>query len=184
MTDGGDLGRPFAGSVALVTGGSRGIGAAVCKALAQRGAYVYINYHKQEQAAASVLETLRSVGADGRLVQASVAERDSVTRMFEQIRRGSGRLDMLVNNAAVLDDHLLGMMSDEQWHDVISTNLDGLFYCTREAVRLMIRHKSGRIVNMELEGAGSAETPASATTRRVRLLLLPSRDRWLLRSRS
>ena len=76
-----------------------------------------------------------------------------MTRMFQQIRRGSGKLDMLVNNAAVLDDHLLGIMSDEQWHDVISTNLDGLFYCTREAVRLMIRHKSGRIVNMS-RGSG------------------------------
>lgn len=140
--------RRFAGAVALVTGGGRGIGAAICQALAREGAYVYINYHNRRETAEEVLEAIRSEGGDGCLAQASVANRESVTDLFTRIRRESGRLDLLVNNAAVLRDGLLGMMSDEQWHEVIDTNMNGLFYCTRQALRLMIARRSGRIVNM------------------------------------
>lgn len=138
----------FSGSVALVTGGGRGIGAAVSRALARRGAYVYINYKNRKDTAEAVLDRIQSENGAGCLVQASVADRESVTEMFSRIRRDSKRLHLLVNNAAVLHDQILGMMSDSDWQEVIDTNLNGLFYCTRRAIRLMIANRFGRIVNM------------------------------------
>jgi 3-oxoacyl-[acyl-carrier protein] reductase len=134
--------------VALVTGGSRGIGAAVSRTLGARGAFVYVNYHRREDAAAAVLDEIRRAGGDGALAPASVADRAQVGELFARIRREKRRLDLLVNNAAVLHDRLLGTMSDPEWHDVVGTNLHGVFYCCREAVRMMIARRSGRIVNL------------------------------------
>jgi 3-oxoacyl-[acyl-carrier protein] reductase len=141
-------GDSISGAVALVTGGSRGIGAAVSRALGRRGAFVYVNYHRREEAAAGVLDDIRRAGGDGALACASVADRGQVGELFARIRAEKRRLDLLVNNAAVLHDRLLGTMSDSEWHDVIGTNLHGLFYCCREAVRLMMARRSGRIVNL------------------------------------
>lgn len=148
-------GRCFEGAVALVTGASRGIGAATAVSLAREGAYVYLNYCRREEAAAEVLDSIQREGGAGCLVQASIAEHDCVTELFSRIRRESGRLELLVNNAAVMQDRLLGTMSDGDWHGVVHTNLDGLFYCTREAARFMIARRSGRIVNVSSASAFS-----------------------------
>lgn len=153
--------RPFEGRVALVTGGGRGIGAAVCRELARRGAYVYVNFHRGEATAAAVLEDIRAEGGDGALVRASVAEAADVAEMFARVQDASQRLDLLVNNAAVLRDRLLGAMSEDDWREVLSTNLDGVFRCSKLAVRMMVARRYGRIVNI---GSVSGLTGAPGQT--------------------
>lgn len=138
----------FAGRVALVTGASRGIGAATARLLARRGAFVYLNYHRGEDGAAAVLRDLVDEGGDGALIRASVAEPGEVQAMLDRVRAEHGRLDLMVHSAAIMRDRLLGSMPDRDWHDVVQTNLDGLFYCTRAAVRLMIARRYGRIVTI------------------------------------
>ena len=138
----------FSGKIALVTGGSRGIGAAVCRDLARHKAYVYINYLQNQAAAEDVLEAVRQAGGEGETLQASVADPDAVIDMFKAIKKGSGKLDLLVNNAGILRDGLLGMMPTKDWTDVLDTNLTGLFMCCRAATKMMISKRSGRIVNV------------------------------------
>ena len=138
----------FAQKIALVTGGSRGIGAATCVALARNHAFVYINYLNNEEAAKQVLEAVREAGSDGALVQAAVHDKTAVETMFRGIRNSSGRLDLLVNNAGVIRDVHLGMMSLEDWTSVIDTNLTGLYLCSRSGIKMMMAKKWGRIVNV------------------------------------
>jgi NAD(P)-dependent dehydrogenase (short-subunit alcohol dehydrogenase family) len=142
------LDKPMAGKIALVTGGGRGIGAAVARQLGRYGAFVYVNYLKSEEAAASVLNEIRAGGGLGAIIQASVAEAGSVVEMFSRIRSESGRLDLLVNNAAIRRDQLMGIMSDDNWQQVVDTNLGGVFNCTRAAVRLMMANRFGRVVSV------------------------------------
>ena len=138
----------LSGKRALVTGGSRGIGAAVCKAFAKEGAFVYVNYSKSERAAESVLACIEQKGGRGRLVKASVEDPDAVQEMFRAIRKESDGLDILVNNAAVMRDAYLGMMTLEQWREVIDINLTGMYLCSRSAIRMMMAKRSGHIVNV------------------------------------
>ena len=140
--------RDFADRIALVTGGGRGIGAATARVLARRGAFVYVNFHTREDAAAGVLDAIRAEGGDGALLQGSVADRAETAAMFRRIADASGRLDLLVNNAAIVKDKLLGMTTDDEWQSVVDTNLTGVFSCTRHAVRLMIPRRFGRIVSV------------------------------------
>jgi 3-oxoacyl-[acyl-carrier protein] reductase len=153
VTDGAFIGR-----VALVTGGGRGIGAATCRALAHMGAFVYVNYDRSASAASEVVEAIHAGGGTAVAIEASVADPLAVRTMFARIRAESGRLDLLVNNAGTIRDKLLGMMSNADWQHVIDVNLNGVYRCTKEAVRLMISHQYGRIVNVSSVGglAGSA----------------------------
>ena len=139
---------PFAGRVALVTGGGRGIGAAISRLLGHRGAYVWINYAADETAAAAVLEEIRAAGGDGAVVRADIADPFAVTGMLARIRTESGQLDLLVNNASILRDGLLATMPEADWHAVINTNLNGTFTVTRQAIRLMLARRKGGIVNL------------------------------------
>ncbi len=138
----------FKDQVALVTGASKGIGAAIAEKLAGEGAYVYVNYNRSPDAAEKVVQAIVENGGRAAVLQGSVADKDQVTEMFKTIRKGSKRLDLLVNNAGVLNDNFLGMMSDAEWSRVIDTNLTGTFQVARAAVRLMMARKSGRIVNV------------------------------------
>lgn len=138
----------FSDKIALVTGGSKGIGAAICRELARHHAYVYVNYHSSEEAAEEVLAALRQAGGDGEIIQASVADPEAVAEMFQHVRKSSGRLDLLVNNAGIVRDGYLGTMSDQAWQEVIDTNLTGLFRCNRAAVKMMMAKRFGRIVNL------------------------------------
>lgn len=134
--------------VALVTGGSRGIGAAVCRELARSGAYVYINYYRHKQAAETVLEGIIGEGGRGAIVDASVSEAAAVDRMFDRIRAERERLDILINNAGILRDEPTSTMSHAVWQDVMDTNLTGAFFCSARAAKLMVAHRFGRIVNV------------------------------------
>jgi len=138
----------FSGQVALVTGASKGIGAAVAEKLAVQGAFVYVNYHRSAAAAEEVASRIRDAGGKCALVQGSICDKDQVADIFKQVRAESKRLDLLVNNAGALQDNYLAMMSDSEWTQVIDTNLNGVFLMTRAAVRMMIARKSGRIVNI------------------------------------
>ena len=149
-----------------MTGSSRGIGAAVARRLGRDGAYVYVNYYRNLDAAQLVLDDIRAGGGSGELVAASVADPRAVEDMFNLIKRNSGRLDLLVNNAAEVRDRLLGTMSNDDWEQVINTNLNGVFRCARAAVRMMLAKRYGRIVNIGSIGgltgvAGQANYAAS-----------------------
>ena len=131
---------------ALVTGASRGIGAAIATALAADGWSVGVNYRADEQGARRTLEGIERAGGRGVLVQGDVA--DGSEALFERVEDALGPVGCLVNNAGVTADGLTIQLSDEDWQRVIDTNLTGAFRLTRQAVKGMVRRRSGRIVNI------------------------------------
>jgi len=137
------------GKVALVTGGSRGIGAAVCKAFAREGADVAVNYLGNEHAAGEVVSYAEERGRTALKIQADVSDYDATDLMVRRVAEKFGHLDILVNNAGILRDHRLVNMSKEDWDEVIRVNLTGVFNVTKHAAKLMIdQDKGGRIINM------------------------------------
>jgi len=136
-----------AGKVAVVTGGSRGIGRAIALMLAAEGAKVMICSRRQE-AAEMVASEIRSAGGGGAAVRADIARRADVEALIAGCGERFGRLDILVNNAAITKDALVLRMKDEDWDDVLDVNLKGAFFTTRAALRPMLKQKSGRIVNI------------------------------------
>jgi len=135
---------------ALVTGGSRGIGRAVCLELAAAGYYILINYRAAEKEAARTLELIREKGGDGELLPFDVGDKEQVKhRLTAWLESDSGRyIEVLVNNAGIKEDALLLWMEDHQWSDVIRTNLDSFFYVTRVVLNGMLLRKYGRIINI------------------------------------
>ena len=135
---------------ALVTGGSRGIGKAVCVRLAEQGYYVLINYVSNEEAASETLAEVRKGGSDGELLPFDVTDKEQVRlRLGGWIEANpSRRIEVLVNNAGIRKDALMVWMEDEQWSSVISTSLDAFFYVTRLVLNGMLLNKYGRIVNV------------------------------------
>ena len=136
------------GKIALVTGASKGIGAAIALRLAERGARVAVNYNTSEGLAEQVAASIRDAGGDALTVRADVSDLPQVTAMVERIADDWGAVDILVNNAGIIGDSLLVRMTDEAWGQVIATNLNGTFYCTRSVLRAMVRKRWGRIVNI------------------------------------
>jgi len=136
-----------AGKVAVVTGGSRGIGRAIAFTLAAEGAKVMICSRRQE-AAEMVASEIRSVGGEGAAVRADIARRSEVEGLIAGCVERFGRLDILVNNAAITKDALVLRMKDEDWDDVLDVDLKGAFFTTRAALRPMLKQRSGRIVNI------------------------------------
>lgn len=134
----------------LVTGGSRGIGRAVCSKLAEAGYHVLVNYQSNEQAAKETLDMVRAKGADGELLKFDVSNKDQVkTVLGAWIEAHPEKpIEILVNNAGIKDDTLMMWMKDEQWDRVMDTSLGGFFYVTREVLSGMLMRKSGRIVNV------------------------------------
>jgi len=131
------------GKVALVTGGSRGIGAAISRELADAGAHVAVNYRTGQEAAETIAGEI-----SGLAVQADVSSADEVQSLVERVESEFGDLDILVNNAGVTRDTLIARMSDEDWETVIDTNLRGTFNTARAVARKMLRRRSGAIVNL------------------------------------
>jgi len=136
------------GRVAIVTGASRGIGKAVAIALAKVGAKVVINYAGNAEAAEEVLKTITANGGQAITVQADVANAEAVDALIRQTVETYGKIDILVNNAGITRDALLVRMKDEDWDAVMNTNLKGVFYCTKAVTKLMIKQRSGKIINM------------------------------------
>lgn len=134
--------------VVLVTGGSRGIGKAISLAFSREGAHVMINYGHDEAAARAALQEVEQSGGRARILSADVTSRNEVDRMFGEILDRHGRIDVLVNNAGIIRDGHMMLMSDKDWDEVIDTNLKGTFYCCRAVLRPMIGQKGGRIINL------------------------------------
>lgn len=136
------------GKVALVTGASRGIGRAIAIRLASEGAKVAINFAGNQKAAEEVKGEIEKNGGEAILVKANVADSAAVDEMFAKVIEAFGTVDILVNNAGITRDGLLIRMKDEDFDAVIDTNLKGVFYCTKAATKIMMKKRSGRIVNM------------------------------------
>ncbi len=136
------------GRVALVTGGSRGIGAAAARALAEAGAAVVVNYRQDEAAAGRVVEEITAAGGAAWPWQADVRDQQAVSAMVQAAMQRGGRLDVLVNNAGIVRDALVPEMQDADWQAVLETNLSGVFFCSRLAAQHMLRRRWGRIINL------------------------------------
>jgi 3-oxoacyl-[acyl-carrier protein] reductase len=158
---GGDVGSDLSGHVALVTGGSRGIGRAVALALAQRGADVAVTYVQQVAAAEETALGVRALGVRCHVVQCDVAEGESVVAMVGSVSAAVGAPDIVVNNAGITRDGLVMRMKDADWEVVLATDLTGAFRVTRACLREMLRKRWGRVVNIG-SVIGSVGNPGQA----------------------
>ena len=138
----------FAGKTAVVTGGSRGIGRAVCLELAKGGANVVLCYAGNESAAAETVSACETLGAKALAVKCDVADGAQVKQLMDEAVKAFGRIDILVNNAGITRDGLLMMMKEEDFDAVISANLKGTFLCMKAVSRIMMKQRYGRIVNL------------------------------------
>ena len=149
--------KPLAGKVALITGGTRGIGLAVARSLADDGASVVVSGRDPGRLESAAKE-LEGLGASALAVAADAAKREDADRLVEAAKERFGRIDVLVNNAGITRDQLLVRMKDDDWDEVLDTNLRGVFLMTRAAGKVMMRQKSGRIVNIS-STAGAMGNP-------------------------
>ena len=136
------------GSVALVTGASRGIGAVVAARLAEAGAKVGVNYLANHDAAAEVVDSIKRLGGEAVLLGGNIAREDSAAAVVKQAVDEWGHIDILVNNAGVNRDRLLMRMSSDDWDQVLDVDLKGAFLCTRYVIPHLVRQHSGRIINI------------------------------------
>jgi NAD(P)-dependent dehydrogenase (short-subunit alcohol dehydrogenase family) len=140
--------RKLEGRVALVTGGTRGIGAAICHSLADQGATVAAGYSSNKEAAEGHLEAIEKSGATGSIHQGNVGVHEDCQRVVKDVIEQHGRLDILVNNAGITNDMPVLKMGAEDWNKVISVNLSGAFFMSKPALDHMLERGSGRIVNI------------------------------------
>lgn len=136
------------GQVAIVTGASRGIGRATALALATEGANVVVNYASSSGAAEQVVAEINEMGSGAIALPADVSKADQVDKLIESVMEKWGKIDVLVNNAGITRDTLLLRMKPEDWQAVIDLNLTGVFLCTRAVSKIMLKQKSGRIINI------------------------------------
>ena len=136
------------GKIALVTGGSRGIGRAICLGLAAKGATVIVNFNSSGDAAREVVAEIESNGGTAETWQADVSNEEQVTAMFKSITSNHGTIDILVNNAGMTRDNVIMMMKPEDFDTVINTNLRSTWLCCKTAVRTMMRKRTGSIINI------------------------------------
>lgn len=152
--------------VAVVTGGSRGLGRAAAMSLAGAGAYVVVNYQGNEAAASETLAAITAAGGKGEIKRFNVAKADEADEAIKEIHKRLGRLDILINNAGIARDQLLLRVSEEEIADTFSINVNGAIFCAKAAIRPMMRARTGRIVNLssvvaELGNTGQAVYAAS-----------------------
>ena len=134
------------GNAALVTGGSRGIGRAICLELARQGAAVAVNYAGNSAAAEETVQLCRALGVEAEAFQADVADPAACDALVAAVKERFGRLDILVNNAGIARDGLLMTAKEEDFTQTLDTNLKGAYFCTKAAAKVMLRQKYGRIV--------------------------------------
>ena len=156
----------LSGKVALVTGASRGIGRQIALTLAGYGAAVIVNYNGSEAKAKEVVEEITQAGGSAEAIQCSVSDFEKSGAMIQEIIKKYGRLDILVNNAGVTRDNLIMKMSEEEFDQVLDTNLKGTFNTIRHVSRQMLKQRSGKIINISsvsgvLGNAGQANYAAS-----------------------
>lgn len=136
------------GKVALVTGASRGIGREIAITLAGQGAYVIVNYCGSESAAKDTLNVIKENGGDGEIAQCDVGDFEKVKELIDGIVANHKTIDIIVNNAGITKDNLLLKMTEEDFDAVVNTNLKSAFNTSKNAIRYMIKQRSGRIINM------------------------------------
>ena len=151
----------LANKTAIVTGGSRGIGRAICIELAKHGANIVVNYSGSEQKALEVVKEVEALGVKAIAFQANVANSEQVDLLVKQTIETFGTVDILVNNAGITRDNLLMRMKESEWDDVIDTNLKGVFLCTKAVTRPMMKQRAGRIINIS-SIVGVAGNPGQA----------------------
>ncbi|MFM2305014.1 MAG: hypothetical protein RLZZ135_2426 [Cyanobacteriota bacterium] len=147
--------------VAIVTGASRGIGRAIALELAQVGAKIAVNYANSSSAADELVTQIINSGGEAIAIQANVAKVEQVDLLIDAVMQKWGRIDVLVNNAGITRDTLLLRMKPEDWQAVIDTNLTGVFLCTRAVSKIMLKQKSGRMINIA-SVAGQMGNPGQA----------------------
>jgi 3-oxoacyl-(acyl-carrier-protein) reductase len=141
-------GDKLLGRVAFVTGGTRGIGAAICHSLAAQGAVVAAGYHSGKERAEQLCEELAGYGTTASTHQGNVGSADDCRRTINEVIDRHGRLDILVNNAGITSDKTVGKLTDDDWNKVIAVNLSGAFFMSQAVLPHMIERGSGRIVNI------------------------------------
>ncbi|MUG95260.1 3-oxoacyl-[acyl-carrier-protein] reductase [Scytonema sp. UIC 10036] len=154
------------GKVAVVTGASRGIGRAIALELAKLGANVVVNYASSSSAADEVVKTITDAGGNAIALQADVSKADQVEALVNTVMEKLSRVDIFVNNAGITRDNLLLRMKPEDWQTVIDLNLTGVFLCTRAVSKIMLKQRSGRIINItsvagQMGNAGQANYSAA-----------------------
>lgn len=155
----------LAGRTALVTGGSRGLGRAICLALARAGAQVVFNYSRSEDEAQATLAALAATSARARAFRTSVLDAPGLSRMVREVERDLGVIDILVNNAGTGQVVPLALMEEEDWDELMDTHVKGTFLVTRAALRGMVRLQRGRILNVSsLAGIKMMEAPVHYCT--------------------
>jgi 3-oxoacyl-[acyl-carrier protein] reductase len=146
------------GKIALVTGGSRGIGKAIARRLAMQGADVAFTYRGNEAAASATVAELEGLGRRALAVQADAADGNSAETAVKTVIDAFGKVDILVNNAGITRDDLIMRMSAEAWNDVIDTNLSGAFWMTKAITRPMLKARGGRIINITSVSGQAGQT--------------------------
>ena len=134
--------------IALVTGGSRGIGSFICTELAKAGATVIINYSNSKDSAEEVLKQIESASGNGEVVKFDVSDSNEVEKSIKEIIDKYEKIDILVNNAGITRDSLFMRMKENQWDEVFETNIKGVFNCTKNVIRMMIKNQYGKIINI------------------------------------
>lgn len=136
------------GKVALVTGASRGIGRAIALELASKGAKVAVNYAGSKDKALEVVREIEEMGSTAIAIQADVTSQEAINEMYKVIEEQLGDVNILVNNAGITKDSLLMRMKEEDWDQVLNTNLKGVFLCTKGVIRSMMKERKGKIINI------------------------------------
>ena len=140
--------KVLSGKVALVTGASRGIGKSIAISLGLLGAEVIVNYSSSDASAEEVAKSINDKGGSSYKLKFDVSDEESVNTAINQIIRDSGKIDILINNAGITRDGLLMRMKASQWDEVLNTNLKGVFLCTKNVSKFMIKQRSGKIINI------------------------------------
>ncbi|TCS79223.1 3-oxoacyl-[acyl-carrier-protein] reductase [Tepidibacillus fermentans] len=138
----------LSGKVAIVTGGSKGIGKEIALTLAEAGANIVLNYNQSQQAAEEVMSQIKAFGRECLLIQADVSKSEEVQSLIDTTLEHFGKIDILVNNAGITKDNLIMRMKEEDWDQVIDTNLKSVFLTSKAVSRTMMKQRSGKIVNI------------------------------------